>query len=223
MRAEEARFVGALIRDRADRIGVVLEIGSSDRFHREQAQPHIHQLVHSPLLAAGIRVITSDMKSGDGIDIVGDLFDPVVRDELAELHPDLVLCCNILEHVRDPQGLSAIVASLVGPDKWLLVTAPHSYPYHLDPIDTMFRPTPQEIARLFPDFDLEVGWIFEAGSFRGDMERHQSPPIVNFLRTLARSVWPWQGLEAAKARWHRWFWYFKPYEMSLALLRRPAG
>lgn len=222
MRSEEAKLVGELILERRDEIGAVLEIGSSDQYHREVAQPHISQHIHHPLAAAGVRVVTTDIKTGNGIDIAGDLFDPKVREKLAAVKPDLVLCCNILEHVSDRQAFAAAVSALVAPGKRLLITVPRSYPYHLDPIDTMFRPTPEQIAALFPGFAIEFSSVFDAGSFRADMKRHGGSIIVNFARTVLRSIWPWQGLEPAKSRWHRWLWLFRPFKMSLALLRRAS-
>ena len=61
-----------------------------------------------------------------------------------------LLCCNVLEHVRDPGEFARRCAMLVRPGGVIVVTVPRSYPHHADPIDTLYRPTPEEAAALFP-------------------------------------------------------------------------
>lgn len=40
------------------------------------------------------------------------------------------------------------------------------YPVHEDPIDTLFRPTIQEIEKLFPNFKLVTGLYVKVGYFQ---------------------------------------------------------
>ena len=67
-----------------------------------------------------------------------------------------LLCCNVLEHVRDPGEFARRCGTLVMSGGVLAVTVPRSYPHHSDPIDTLYRPTPEEAAALFPG-DLGAG------------------------------------------------------------------
>ncbi|OBQ33891.1 MAG: hypothetical protein AN485_17485, partial [Anabaena sp. MDT14b] len=46
---------------------------------------------------------------------------------------------------------------------YIFVTVPYKYPYHRDPIDTMFRPDIQELSSLFPDFKIVNGEILAGG------------------------------------------------------------
>jgi hypothetical protein len=65
-----------------------------------------------------------------------------------------------------------------------------------------------------------VGRIFEAGSYRGDIRKHGQTVLVQLLRSAARSVWPWRGVEAMKAGLHRWMWLGRPFKMSIALIQK---
>ena len=223
MRKEEAELIGRLLAGPdMGHVACVVELGSSDRTHREVAQPHIAANIHHPLAARGVRVVTTDLKSGEGVEVVGDIFDPQIQARLKAVRPDVLLCCNIFEHLRDRQTFADACAALLPPGGFILVTVPNSYPYHLDPIDMMFRPTPQQIAALFPGFALIHGEVFEAGSFREDMRRHGTSVATQLVRTLVRGVWPWRGVEPLKAKFHRWFWLGRPFKMSIALLQKPT-
>ena len=79
------------------------------------------------------------------------------RSESKAIHPKTVLCCNMFEHVDDRYKFASICDEVLSPGGYLLITVPHSYPYHLDPIDTMFRPSVDEIAKLFPYYELVEG------------------------------------------------------------------
>jgi hypothetical protein len=61
---------------------------------------------------------------------------------LCRLEPKALLCCNLLEHVLDPERLALHCLELLPRGGLLFVTVPFSYPYHRDPIDTMYRPDP---------------------------------------------------------------------------------
>ena len=127
----------------------VLDIGSSTREFRTEVQPHIERHVIAPLREAGAEVVHLDAKQGDGIDLVFDLADPTADLRAATGREfDLVTCCNLLEHVTDREATVRQVASVVRPGGALLVTVPGRYRYHEDPIDTMFRPTPDELSSL---------------------------------------------------------------------------
>jgi SAM-dependent methyltransferase len=132
----------------------VLDIGSSTASFRNEVQPHIERHVIAPLRERGASVVHLDAKEGDGIDVVCDLSDPAL-DLLGAVGRkfELVTCCNLLEHVVDRPATVRQVASVVAGGGYLLVTVPGRYRYHEDPIDTMFRPTPDELAELITGVD----------------------------------------------------------------------
>jgi hypothetical protein len=84
------------------------------------------------------------------------------------LKPKSILCCNILEHVVSPKTLAQRCSDIVGAKGLIAVTVPYSYPHHRDPIDTMFRPSPAELAALFAPAAMLKGEIIDVGeSYRG--------------------------------------------------------
>ena len=144
----------------------VLDIGSSTREFRTVTQPYIDAHVFAPLRGRDVDVVHLDAKPEDGVDVVCDVTDPAADVEAALGRTfDVVLCCNLLEHVTDREATVARVTSLVASGGTLIVTVPGRYRYHEDPIDTMYRPSPEELARLVagghPDFVVE-----EAGTVR---------------------------------------------------------
>jgi SAM-dependent methyltransferase len=128
----------------AGRVSSVLDVGSSTGRFRAVDQPYIDANVFAPLRARGIRIWHLDAKVGDGVDIVCSVEQlPRLSDRY-----DLVLACNVLEHVRHPDRVARDLRALVSPGGYLVVTVPSQYPYHEDPIDTMFRPTDMDLVRM---------------------------------------------------------------------------
>src|SRR5687767_1031367 len=76
----------------------LLNIGSSTGYFRQKVQPHIHEQVFAPIESRGNRIIHLDIKQEKGVDLVGDLNEPVFRKQLRELGIKSVICSNLLEH-----------------------------------------------------------------------------------------------------------------------------
>ncbi len=139
MRIEEAKYVGELVRKlTANGKGPVLNLGSSSGHFRKIDQPHIHDEIFAPLEKSNVKVIHSDLKDQEGVDISGDIFDPDIQWKLRQLRPSLVLVCNLMEHLQeDMRGrLPAALDSIIDPGGVGIITVPYSYPLHFDPIDT---------------------------------------------------------------------------------------
>lgn len=67
---------------------------------------------------------------------------------------DLVLCCNILEHVYENKNLSSNLKKLVKKDGYLLVSVPFIYPLHEEPMD-YWRYTEHNLKLFFKDFYID--------------------------------------------------------------------
>jgi hypothetical protein len=130
---EAAARIGELLANVSD--SVVLNVGSSTRqFYCEQ-QPYIWNDVMKPLLARGNALINIDAKAQPGVHLVRDVADL----QLTNI-ADIVLCCNLLEHVVDPvKVLHGVYDALKKNTGHVVIESPVAYPYHADPIDTMFR------------------------------------------------------------------------------------
>jgi hypothetical protein len=218
MFAAEARWLAkALARFPQERLSPLLNLGSSDLAFRTRAQPWIEAELFRPLAGRGIAVTHVDQREGAGIDLRADLTDPADSRRLEGLRPKALLCCNILEHVARPEALARNCLGLLEPGGLVLVTVPFSYPYHRDPIDTMLRPGPAELARLFAGARLVEGTILDTGrSYRDDVRAR--PWLL--LRHLARFPVPF----LSPAKWRRsmkkLYWLAAPYRVTCAIFEK---
>jgi SAM-dependent methyltransferase len=221
MRAEEAQRIAALVAG-VDLPSdcVCLNIGSSTRRFRESEQPHIHTELIQPLEAAGVRFVHCDLKADDGVDLVGNVLDPEFQRRMADHRADILLCCNILEHLTEPQKFADACANLVRSGGYMVVTVPYSYPYHADPIDTMLRVDPAGLARFFPGWELAHGEIVESQTFLQETLARTGGVGV-LIKHLAKVMVPLYRPHQWRTKAHRTLWLFRPYKVSVALLRKP--
>lgn len=111
-------------------------------------QPFIEESLFKPLRRAGKKIYHMDNKQEAGIDLVLDINN---LNEL-EMQFDVVLCCNVLEHLRDPVKIASHIKKITKKNSYLVATIPFSYPYHCDPFDNLWRPHPYELARVFHEY-----------------------------------------------------------------------
>lgn len=142
----EARWINAEL-DSADigNILTVLDVGASDFNYRTVVQPHIHELIHKPLLDKGCKISFLDIKDNAGVDIVADLTSIELSDALFSKTFDLILCCNLLEHVTQRDVFIRNLLRFSHHGTLLVATVPCAYPQHADPIDTMYRPSVKQL------------------------------------------------------------------------------
>ena len=220
MRRQEAAWIGEQLRA-LEGEGVVLNLGSGSKRFRELSKPYIDREIFDPLVRRGARVVHADLKSGEGIDISGDLFDPAVQARLRELHADAVLACNIMEHLPSDclERFPAVLDSVLPAGALLVITVPYSYPYHADPIDTLYRPSPQELCARFPGYDVIEARTVESESY-GDEFVAGGP--LRMARKLLRMLFPFVRPKRWLSHAHRMLWLFRPYVLSAVVLRKPA-
>ena len=218
MFAAESRWVGdRLAAYPTAGISPLLNIGSSTGEFREQAQPWTVANIFAPLAERGVEVVHLDSRSGAGIDIRADLLDDADFARVSARRYRALLCCNVLEHVRDAAAFARRCAELVEPGGLIIVTVPRSYPHHGDPIDTLYRPTPEEAAALFPDCELVAAEIIDVGqSYRDEVRRR--PWIL--LRHILRLPVPFLSLAKWRNSMLKPYWLFHNYQVSAAVLRR---
>jgi SAM-dependent methyltransferase len=143
---EEARLVESMLATLdLPEAAAVLDIGSSDLHHRTVVQPHIDRHLHEPLRQRGAIITYLDLKNKPGVDVVLDLSDPQLPDSVFDRQYDLIICCNILEHVADRDVFVRNLFRFAADGTYLMLTVPRSYPKHDDPIDTMYRPSIRDL------------------------------------------------------------------------------
>jgi SAM-dependent methyltransferase len=197
-----------------------LNIGSSTGEFRKVAQPHIQDRLIRPLEEAGVRLVHCDMKVDEGVDEVGDILDPEFRSHLKRHRAQLLICSNLLEHLEDPRAFARACGDLVVEGGYGLFSVPFSYPYHPDPIDTMLRPSPRELAEFLPGWTLVKSGELAAGSFWEDL-RKTGQPVSRLLRHTARVVMPFYRPWAWRACASRMLWLARPYRVSMVLMQKP--
>jgi hypothetical protein len=201
-----------------ERLSPLVNFGSSTSEVRERVQPWIAEELFRPLAERGVAVIHVDKRAAPGVDVVADLTLPAGIARLRRLAPRAALCCNLLEHVADPALLARHCLDLLPEAGLLFVTVPFSYPHHRDPIDTLYRPSPEELARLFGGARLVEGMILDSGVSYLDEVRAR-PWLL--LRHLARLPVPF----LSPARWRRsvarLYWLFAPYRVTCAVFEKP--
>ncbi len=198
-------------RSPSDDLSPILNLGSSTRHFRQVEQPYIERLVFAPLAARGIRVIHSDLRAAEGVDVAGDIFDDAVFARLKALQPKSVICSHMLEHVVDREKLVDRILAILPPGGLFFVTVPSSYHEHHDPIDTMYRPTPEALAALFADHTILQKAELTGHNYWQDVRRR---PVTIFLRHFTRFFVPFLGWRQWKRSMTKLYWLFYPYKVA---------
>jgi len=220
MRVEEARAIKSSLDQYANNDHeVLLNIGSSTDDYRVVQQPHIDNVIFSKLDSARFTVVHFDLKKDQGVDISGDIFNPEVQDNLQSIKPSIILCCNLLEHLVDisRNNIPPIINNILSKGGVLIMSVPFSYPLHFDPIDTYFRPTPQEISKLFPNYDILEQDIIRSNTF---MREYALYSMSIKIKTIIRLLLPIYKFKEWICLAHRVSWLFRSYKVSYIVLRK---
>jgi SAM-dependent methyltransferase len=219
MLPNEAAWLGRAIR-RLDPNVVfpLLNVGSSTGPFTSREQPWIDAEVFGPLRTANARVVNCDIKTGSGVDIVGDLTDPAFVKQLSNLGIKSVLCANVLEHLTKPAELARSLVDVVADGGYLIVSGPYSYPWHPDPIDTLFRPTPEELARLFPGTVTVAAERVRCGTFWEYVSRSKR----KLFMTTTRLMLPYYKPKDWWASALRLGWLTREFEATCLVLQKRA-
>ena len=217
---QEAVWVSeALSQIDAPVLSPLLNIGSSSLAFRTVAQPFIQARLFAPLAARGVEVVHADLKAEPGVDLTCDILSEAGFAAAKAVGARSLLLCNLLEHVLDPAAFARRCWDLIEPGGAIVVTVPRSYPFHRDPIDTLWRPTPAEITALFPRAEVLAAAIIDTGSY---WDKVRVRPWI-LLRPLIRLPFPFLGLTRWKRSLGKLYWLVRPYRTSVVMLRKPAG
>lgn len=225
MLVPEAQWYRRRIDALGDALYPMLNVGCQTRAFRTEVQPWIDERLFAPARARGRIVVHSDIQSGEGVDLAGDVLDAPFAARLAGMGFASALCSNLLEHVMDPVAMGRVLAGIVRPGGHILVSAPHRFPYHPDPIDTMFRPSPRELAAIFPRTEIVDETIIKGGTIATyALERVRAGPM-RFVRDVARRrderVGPVRA-SPAPSRLRFLPWLVRRLEISCVVLRRSS-
>ncbi len=213
MLIEEARWLGRKISElpSAD-IFPMLDVGSGTDELRNEKEPWIDEYVFKVAREANGKVIHSDIIDGQGVDIVGDLRDASFREELRRMNFGSIFCSNLLEHIPNREEIGEMVVDIVPTGGYIIASCPNRYPYHPAPIDTMFRPNIEELARVFPGARLVCGEIVTGETYMGR--------IIRNPRELIRLALPFYRPKNWLAKSRKLLWLFTNFQATCVLLRK---
>jgi len=213
----EARWVGRVLSqlDAAD-LSPLLNVGSATAEFREKIQPWIDGEIFALLRARGVTVHHMDLLEGDAIDLRGDLTDDAFVRDLSTRGYKSLVCCNVLEHIVDPAAICAKLELLVPGGGYIVVAVPNRFPYHPDPIDTMFRPELEDLVNLFGQCRLLAGAVLDCGTGWDYVEREPKVLIAKLMRRLA-GMREHGGIKGSASFLP---WLFRRFRQNCALLKK---
>ena len=212
MRFEESLKIQNIIKKRRAYRNII-NLGSGNVEQLMKTKPWVSKNVFDLLKKQKAKILHVDAGNFPGVDIVQDLSQPHSLSFCDKLKGSkLFILANVLEHIPKKvhaEFLKKIYSKMKSKDG-LIITVPYDYPYHADPIDTMYRPSPNELKKLLPLKWLE-GEIVSAGSFK---EEFSHMNILKKIRKLLKPLWIFQK----PSKWlenHRLFYLFKPYRITI--------
>lgn len=212
MMVSDAKWLGeVLAKFSNEQLSPVLNIGSSTRKFREKDQPHIHKYVFSKLEERGIKVIHCDLKEADGVDVSCNIFSENAVNNLSSLEPKSIICTHMFEHVEDREDLAKRLTDILPKDGLFFITVPNSYHHHADPIDTMYRPTPEELADLFINQKIIRKDLLVDGNY---WDKIRKRPVTLFFRHFFRFFIPFVSISKWKRSMRKLYWLFNNYKIS---------
>jgi hypothetical protein len=220
MRIEEAKYIGDLVKRFTDNKEVrLLNVGSSSEDFRKKIGPYIDEEIFAPIKKLNVKVTHFDLKDEEGVDIAGDIFDSAIQEKLKNLRPNLILACNLLEHLKQDmrEQFPSIIDRIIGGNGIIIITVPHSYPLHLDPIDTYYRPSLEDLDLLFPEYDLIDSSIIVSSNYFSEF---QALNLFAKLKIIVRIFTPFYKPKTWLCIMHRLFWLFRPYLVSCVALQK---
>lgn len=216
----EAHWIGQVLDELdLDKISPLLNVGSATATFREQVQPWIDEAIFAPLRRRNVIIHHLDVQEGEGIDLHGDLNDDDFVAGLSISGYRALLCCNLLEHMIDPAAICAKLERLVPTGGYLVVTVPYRFPYHPDPIDTMFRPELADVIRLFPHCRLLDGVLLDCGTGWDYVGRDPRVLIAKVIHRLS-GMSDHGGVKGSASFLP---WLLRRFRQTCALLQREAN
>ena len=220
MLLEEAQWLNRQLRNlRPDDLYPMCNLGSSTEHYRKVQQAYIDKYLFAPARLKNLEIIHVDAEDAPGVDLVADLTDSTLPARLALYNVRSVMCCNLLEHVSDRVIVRDLILSILKPGGYLIATVPYRFPYHENPIDTMYRPTVAELAALFPGTSVHKSAIVRASGIAFEVQENYS----GLCRMMVRSAAPFYRPRRWWASVRRLGEIVAGYKVTCVILRKQVA
>jgi hypothetical protein len=207
---EASWFYDKILQINPGEVFPMLNLGSSTGYYRTIIQPYIDNLLFKPLREQGRKVIHCDIKEAEGVDIIGDLSSTAFVEKLQCFEFRSVICSHLLEHVENPASVASSIMQIIPADGYLFVSCPYRYPHHPDPVDTMFRPSPEKLSSYFPGMKIIDSCVISGGRYGKFGKSAKS-----IVRELMRLAIPFYKPT-------RWLWHFREAKGTCLVLKKDS-
>ena len=129
MLIEEAKWIGEELKKICKPNHKLLNIGSSNLKHRNLVQPHMNEYIFKPLYLKNVKIVHTDIKADEGVDLVGELTDQKFINELYKETFECLMCTNLLSILHKDIIINTI-DKILKKGAYCLITVPYNYPYH---------------------------------------------------------------------------------------------
>ena len=121
-----------------------------------------------------------------------------------------------MEHILGRQEVADALEQIVPVGGYIVVTVPSNYPKHMDPIDTMFRPTPAELAHMFPNTEVVDSSLIDVGTVWSSV----SQDLTEFGKLIVRVASPFYRHTGWITAYNKLLWMFRKRTIACVLLRK---
>jgi len=222
MLVREAKWFAQQIQQLGDEaLFPMLNLGSHTEEFRCREQPWIDRYIFAPIRQRGQKVVHLDLREAPGVDLVGDLTEPAFLQTVSQMRFRSLICSNLLEHVPNPGEIAAAAVAAIEPGGYLLVSCPRNFPYHPDPLDTLFRPDVNELSGLFPGTEQVSGLLLPSGTLTSYFWAKATADPAALIRNLwRRKTQAIASTEAGLSAWAWLPWLFRTFYQTCVVLRK---
>ncbi|MBU3928502.1 MAG: methyltransferase domain-containing protein, partial [Bacteroidetes bacterium] len=125
-----------------------------------------------------------DLQMGKGIDFTGNIYNDDFLEHMKQFKFDVILLCNVLEHVVDIPSLCHRAQCLLSENGFIVFSGPNDFPTHYDPIDNGFRPGIEEVKELFKNMEMIKGEVLTDHTYLFYLGKSPKYLISQILRLL---------------------------------------
>jgi hypothetical protein len=215
MLINEAKWLADQIRLKNDaELFPMLNIGSSTIVWSKFQAPWVNKYLFSLLKEK--QVVNVDIKQAFGVQLTGDIMDSFFAAKIKKAGFRSILCTNVLEHVLQKEKFAKALLKILPKGGYLFITCPYKYPYHPDPIDTGFRPTPGKLSALFPKTRLLSKAIIRCQTYGAYLRQN---PLI-FLALIYRLSTPFFSYTHWSSAKQHLSWLNTPFQSSCIVLKK---